>query len=80
MVKFHFHISYLILLLIVKEITWPLAMIFVSAQALEEMLYLYFSHPAVEGIILWGFWDGRIWKDGMRLVEGPDLTVRVSRL
>ena len=36
---------------------------------------LYFSHPAVEGIILWGFWDGRIWKANATLVEGPDLTV-----
>ena len=22
-----------------------------------------FSHPSVEGIVMWGFWDGAHWKD-----------------
>ena len=41
-------------------------------------LFLCFhSHPAVEGIILWGFWDEKMYKGkNMSLFEGPNLTVR----
>ena len=49
-----------------------------SAEALEDMLYLYFSHPATEGINLAGYWDGRIFEQSARLVEGPDMTVGYS--
>lgn len=28
-----------------------------KAVALENLMTLFFSHPAVEGIMLWGFWD-----------------------
>ena len=52
--------------------------IVVSAQALEDVMTLYFSHPAVEGILLWGFWNGKIFTENASLVEGPDLTVRNS--
>ena len=45
------------------------------AKALEDLMTLYFSHPSIEGIILWGFWDGRIWKENATLVEGDNLTV-----
>ena len=48
------------------------------AQALDDALTLYFSHPAVEGIMLWGFWDGRMFEQSAALVEGPDLTVRYT--
>ena len=27
------------------------------ADWIENALITYFSHPAVEGVILWGFWD-----------------------
>ena len=27
------------------------------AQAYEDLLRTMFSHPVVEGIIMWGFWD-----------------------
>ena len=27
------------------------------ADWIENALIIYFSHPAVEGVILWGFWD-----------------------
>lgn len=47
---------------------------------LQEVMTLYFSHPAVEGIILWGFWDGRIWKPEMPLYEGPDVTVSILKI
>ena len=48
---------------------------FILAQALEDVLYLYFSHPAMDGINLSGFWDGKIFEQSARLVEGADLTV-----
>ena len=48
---------------------------FLSAQALEDAFTLYFSHWAVEGILIWGFWDGKIFNEHASLVEGPDVTV-----
>ena len=47
----------------------------ILATALEEALTVYFGHPAVQGILLWGFWDGKIFEANASLVEGPDLTV-----
>lgn len=38
---------------------------------------LYFSHPAIEGVLFWGFWDGKIWKPESALFEGPDVTVSI---
>lgn len=29
----------------------------------RDVLTLLYSHPKVEGFILWGFWDGRHWKN-----------------
>ncbi len=29
----------------------------------RDLLTLLYSHPKVEGFILWGFWDGRHWKN-----------------
>lgn len=34
-----------------------------QAQALENALTLFFSHPSVAGFTLWGFWDGRHWRN-----------------
>lgn len=33
-----------------------------QARALSDFFTLCFSHPAVEGIIMWGFWEGAHWK------------------
>lgn len=35
------------------------------ADALEDFFRMAYSHPAVEGILLWGFWAGSHWR-------GPD--------
>jgi GH35 family endo-1,4-beta-xylanase len=35
------------------------------ADSLEAALRVAYAHPAVEGIVLWGFWEGSHWK-------GPD--------
>ncbi|MFP4156775.1 MAG: DUF2341 domain-containing protein [Opitutales bacterium] len=36
-----------------------------EAQAgyLRDVLTLTFAHPAADGFFVWGFWDGRHWKD-----------------
>ncbi len=33
-----------------------------KAQLLEEFYRTCFAHPAVEGILMWGFWEGRHWR------------------
>ncbi|MBN1294219.1 MAG: endo-1,4-beta-xylanase [Candidatus Latescibacteria bacterium] len=37
-----------------------------QAECLENALTLFFSHPSVEGFMLWGFWDGRHWRNTER--------------
>ncbi|ELT91832.1 hypothetical protein CAPTEDRAFT_194144 [Capitella teleta] len=44
----------------------------VRAQGYEDALRLFFSHPAVEGIVIWGFWDQGISQPDASLVDGPD--------
>jgi len=41
---------------------------------------LYFSHPEVEGVMLWGFWDGKIYEQSTALYEGPNVTVSLLLL
>lgn len=50
------------------------------AQLVEDALRLYYSHPAVEGIVLWGFWNmtNDLGKRQASLVDGPDFIVRSS--
>ena len=45
------------------------------AQILSDVMNLYFSHPAVEGVLLWGFWDGEIHKKDAALFTGQNVTV-----
>ncbi|MFP4144350.1 MAG: endo-1,4-beta-xylanase [Phycisphaeraceae bacterium] len=33
------------------------------AEVLDELLRLYFAHPAVDGITIWGFWGGVMWDE-----------------
>jgi endo-1,4-beta-xylanase len=33
-----------------------------KARALEDFYRICFSHPAVNGILMWGFWEGAHWK------------------
>jgi len=35
-----------------------------KASFLSDFYRLCFSHPAVEGILMWGFWEGAIWRPG----------------
>src|SRR5690606_3032608 len=33
-----------------------------QADFLRDYMIAVFSHPQVEGILLWGFWEGRHWR------------------
>jgi GH35 family endo-1,4-beta-xylanase len=33
-----------------------------KAKTLRDIYRVAFAHPAVEGILMWGFWDGAIWE------------------
>ena len=48
------------------------------ADGYEVALRLYYSHPNIEGIMLWGFWDQRHWKPDAALAEGESVTVNPS--
>lgn len=40
---------------------------------------MFFSHPAVEGVILWHFWDGSNWHQNEALFNGPGITVALMQ-
>ena len=46
------------------------------ADFYENALRSFYGHPAVEGILFWGFWDQAHWKGGnSALVKGDNLQV-----
>ncbi|CAH1253936.1 Hypp1279 [Branchiostoma lanceolatum] len=45
------------------------------AAGLEDSLRVAFSHPAVEGIMLWGFWNETHWKPHASLVDGDNFEI-----
>ena len=47
------------------------------ATDLENFYRICFSHPSVEGIIMWGFWDGSQWRANAQLVE-TDWTINAA--
>ena len=50
------------------------------ADFYETALRVLYGHPAVEGILLWGFWSERHWRrEEGALVSGPEFTVSVKR-
>ncbi|KAL4218791.1 hypothetical protein ACF0H5_021378 [Mactra antiquata] len=46
----------------------------VKARALDDIMTLYFSHPSVEGVLLWGFWENKIYDKTLALFEGDNVT------
>jgi endo-1,4-beta-xylanase len=47
------------------------------ADFYEKALRTLYAHPAVEGILFWGFWDQSHWRgDKAALVKGDNLDVR----
>lgn len=45
----------------------------------ETAYRLYFSHPSVEGILTWGFWNEDHWRPDAAFVEGDGFTVNVIK-
>ena len=47
------------------------------AEAIEDAMHVYFSHPAVEGILMWGFWNKSLGLGDKfaSLVDGDDFEV-----
>ena len=39
------------------------------ADGLEKFYRTAFSHPSVEGILMWGFWENSHWRDDCHLVN-----------
>jgi hypothetical protein len=51
-----------------------------SADNIEKYFRICFSHPKVEGIIMWGFWQNSMWRKNAYLVDSSwNLTVRGQR-
>lgn len=48
------------------------------AEALEAFFRMAFSHPAVEGIVLWGFWAGSHWRGPDAALVDLDWTVNAA--
>jgi GH35 family endo-1,4-beta-xylanase len=52
----------------------------VSADNIENFFRICFSHPSVEGIIMWGFMQGQMWRGNAYLIDTSyNLTARGQR-
>ena len=52
-----------------------------SIIPLMIFLLMFCSHPAVEGVLFWGFWEGRHWRGSdAALVNGPNMKVYLSAI
>lgn len=40
-----------------------------KAQWLRDFMTVCFSHPGIDGFIMWGFWDGKHWADNAPLYD-----------
>lgn len=47
----------------------------VQADYMRDFLTVTFSHPAINGIVLWGFWEGQHWRP-QRALWARDWTIR----
>jgi len=45
------------------------------AEALERLFLTVFAHPAVDGVMLWGFWQNRHWLGADAALIGRDWTM-----
>lgn len=48
------------------------------AEALENLYRAAFSHPAVEGILMWGFWAGSHWRGADAAIVNLDWTINAA--
>ncbi|CAH1788825.1 unnamed protein product, partial [Owenia fusiformis] len=42
------------------------------ADLYEQTMKVFYAHPAVKGVLLWGFWDQAHWRPSAALAEGPN--------
>ena len=49
------------------------------ADVLEKILRTAYAHPAVEGVVLWTFWDRHAWKKNASLFDGHKFKVGFSQ-
>ena len=47
------------------------------AEGYEDVFRLYFSHPAIEGILIWGYWDKMIFQIDAAIATGPNVVVSI---
>ncbi|CAC5398808.1 unnamed protein product [Mytilus coruscus] len=45
-----------------------------KANALDDVMTMFFSHPAIEGVLLWGFWENAIYDKQLSLATGSNVT------
>jgi endo-1,4-beta-xylanase len=50
----------------------------IRADLFETFYRIAFSHPAVEGIMMWGFWAGRHWKGADAAIVNQDWTINTA--
>jgi GH35 family endo-1,4-beta-xylanase len=50
---------------------------FDQSNQLKNALALFYSHPAIQGITLWGFWDGNVWGNFSGIYR-PDFTPKLA--
>ncbi len=48
------------------------------ANYLEDVYRTAFGHPAVEGIVMWGFWEGDHWRGADAALMDADFTVNAA--
>jgi endo-1,4-beta-xylanase len=48
-----------------------------QAKYMNDILHIWFSHPATEGFLMWGFWDGTHWLNNSP-VYNTDWSVKPS--
>eukprot|EP00058_Branchiostoma_floridae_P015725 XP_002601213.1 hypothetical protein BRAFLDRAFT_81989 [Branchiostoma floridae] len=48
---------------------------YVRADGYEDAMRAAFSHPAVEGLLIWGFWDQAHWRPNAALVNGDHFSI-----
>ena len=48
------------------------------AEGYEDVFRLYFSHPAIDGILIWGYWDKMIFQIDAAIATDPNVVVSIT--
>ncbi|XP_053402755.1 anti-sigma-I factor RsgI6-like [Mercenaria mercenaria] len=49
-----------------------------KAEKLVDLMTMFYGHPSVDGVVFWGFWDGRIWEPDAYLFSGENVTANAA--